>query len=213
MRHRILGMLLLGLSFTMALTQAAFQDPDDDAEERMLLGERTFQNSCVICHSAELVRQNALTPPQWTATIDKMINWGAPVAPEEKSDLHAYLVARHGADVRRDPPTMIDADARLKSLPPILLLAHPADTARGEALFASHCLACHGTHGQGGEPGSNLVEQPVLLDPAPFRAVVRTGRGKMPSFAEVLDEPKIDDILAWLRDQRYRPAAFRATMP
>jgi ubiquinol-cytochrome c reductase cytochrome c subunit len=188
-----------------AVAAGSSQVDDAEREVRLLLGQRSFENNCLMCHSAELSRQNALSPEQWAAEVDKMINWGAPVPDDERPLLQEFLVSRYGATVARAASARVDAARSLKELPPLVPLSDTADQARGAGYYSQHCLNCHGTQGQGGEPGSNLIEQPVLLEPERFRAVVHGGRGKMPSYAEVLNEAAMDDILAWLRTERYRP--------
>ena len=68
-----------------------------------------------------------------------------------------------------------------------------------------NCANCHGADGQGSELGPNLVEKPALLHTAAFAEVVRTGRGRMPGFASLLDPQAGSDVLAWLRTRRYVP--------
>lgn len=50
---------------------------------------------CGICHSTDLVTQQRLDRARWTATVDKMIRWGAPLSPEERNALVIYLAAQY----------------------------------------------------------------------------------------------------------------------
>ena len=52
-------------------------------------------NRCGICHSTDLVTQQRLDRSRWTATVDKMIHWGAPLSPEERNALVNYLAAQY----------------------------------------------------------------------------------------------------------------------
>lgn len=77
--------------------------------------------------------------------------------------------------------------------------ADAAPLARGRALYAKHCLACHGPSGQGdGSAGRDLDPQPSDLsqpevtektDAQLFRQITR-GRRPMPSFQKLPDDDR-----------------------
>jgi ubiquinol-cytochrome c reductase cytochrome c subunit len=52
---------------------------------------------CVMCHSVEIAVQQRLGPQGWSDTLDRMIKYGAPIPPEDKQRLMAYLL-RHFRD-------------------------------------------------------------------------------------------------------------------
>ena len=52
---------------------------------------------CVICHSVEIAVQQRFGPQGWSDTLDRMIKYGAPIPPEDKQVLMAYLL-RHYRD-------------------------------------------------------------------------------------------------------------------
>ena len=52
---------------------------------------------CVICHSVEIAVQQRFGPQGWSETLDRMIKYGAPIPPEDKAVLMAYLL-RHYRD-------------------------------------------------------------------------------------------------------------------
>jgi ubiquinol-cytochrome c reductase cytochrome c subunit len=53
---------------------------------------------CVICHSVEVAVQQRFGPQGWSDTLDRMIRYGAPIPPEDKQTLMAYLLQHY-----RDP--------------------------------------------------------------------------------------------------------------
>ena len=57
-------------------------------------GKAEVEAACYACHSADLLVQQRLTDKQWTASVEKMIRWGAIVPPEKKDVIVGYL-ARH----------------------------------------------------------------------------------------------------------------------
>ncbi|HEV3122322.1 MAG TPA: cytochrome c, partial [Isosphaeraceae bacterium] len=75
--------------------QAGAKGRTDDAgqDEQLELGRRSFQDNCLMCHADDMTVKLRLTASQWSAEVDKMIGWGAPVPPEQKDDLIAYLTA------------------------------------------------------------------------------------------------------------------------
>ena len=40
-------------------------------------GRQLVEASCLPCHSPDMLVQQRLTEKQWTATVDKMVRWGA----------------------------------------------------------------------------------------------------------------------------------------
>lgn len=85
----ILVNVLLGL-FGVIVLRAAAQDGSQDQEAMQLVANR-----CGICHSTDLVTQQRLDRSRWTATVDKMIHWGAPLSPEERTALVNYLATQY----------------------------------------------------------------------------------------------------------------------
>ena len=68
-------------------------------------GKEATEQSCLPCHSADILVQQRLTEKQWTATVDKMIRWGAVVDEKQKGEMIAYL-AKHFGPENRYTPTM-----------------------------------------------------------------------------------------------------------
>jgi hypothetical protein len=62
--------------------------------------QQKAQKACLGCHDAKIILQQQLDKKVWTKEMDKMIRWGAPVAPEDRSPLIDYF-AEHFAP--RDP--------------------------------------------------------------------------------------------------------------
>jgi len=60
--------------------------------------ERTFVNSCTICHSTRLVMTQPPFPQkQWAAVVHKMVkNYGAPITPEAEAQIVDYLASVRG---------------------------------------------------------------------------------------------------------------------
>jgi mono/diheme cytochrome c family protein len=85
----------------------------------------------------------------------------------------------------------------------LLFVNEPDDSAAattGKDVFTANCARCHGPEGEGGVgprlAGTVVVEYPDVEDQA---AVVRDGRGGMPSFRDRLTPEQIDDVVAYTR--------------
>lgn len=84
--------LVVGAAAALAPPRAAAQDariPQTPGWELVM--------RCVICHSVEIAVQQRLGPQGWSETLDRMIRYGAPIPPEDKTRLMEYLL-RHYRD-------------------------------------------------------------------------------------------------------------------
>jgi len=68
-------------------------------------GKAEVEAACYACHSADLLAQQRLTPKQWTATMDKMIRWGAEAKESDKQMMIDYLSRHFGPENRFTPAT------------------------------------------------------------------------------------------------------------
>ena len=206
---RLLGLALVASLVAVASAWSssgpgpvARQDDDERAFVRQQ-ARQSFVENCLMCHGEDMTSRQRLTTKQWTAEVEKMVNWGSPLPPDRKQPLIDHLSETYPSTQPSPPIERIkagqalagDAQASVTPLP-------KADLGRGETLFGTHCAVCHGPGAKGGELGINLVEKPVLLREAEFRTLLKEGRRRMPGFASVVDEASQTDLLAWLRRQR-----------
>ena len=63
-------------------------------------GKAAVESRCYACHSSDMLLQQRLTEKQWTATVEKMMRWGAPVTDDEKPVIIEYLKKHFGPDNR-----------------------------------------------------------------------------------------------------------------
>jgi len=59
--------------------------------------------ACYACHSADILVQQRLNQKQWTATVEKMMRWGAVVPPEKKMPIVEYLARHFGPGAKFEP--------------------------------------------------------------------------------------------------------------
>jgi mono/diheme cytochrome c family protein len=93
----------------------------------------------------------------------------------------------------------------LFSLP--MLALSKEQRARGAALFASSgCQHCHTIGGVGGHRGPDLSNVGRTAKKAVMRDQILNGSQIMPAFDDVLQPQEIDDLIAYLRSCRVKPA-------
>ena len=59
-------------------------------------GKAQVEAACYPCHSADMLVQQRLTEKQWTATVEKMIRWGAKADEKQKAAIIGYLAKNFG---------------------------------------------------------------------------------------------------------------------
>ncbi len=99
-----------------ALATALAQSPKPEDKRRSLgtqlsslpvgPGKAIAGKACLRCHSADILRQQRLSDKQWTASVTKMIGWGAEIPENEKAELVAYLARNFGPDNDRFRPVV-----------------------------------------------------------------------------------------------------------
>ena len=85
--------------------------------------------------------------------------------------------------------------------------ATAASAARGEALFQTHCAACHGTGGEGDGPAAagleprpaNLREMSAHHSDGDLAWKIAHGRGPMPGWKKTLKPAQIWDLVNYIR--------------
>ncbi|WP_026464147.1 PQQ-binding-like beta-propeller repeat protein [Adhaeribacter aquaticus] len=78
-----------------------------------------------------------------------------------------------------------------------------ATATRGKTLFNSNCAVCHGVDGKGSGGGDGAQAYPVLTDVGKrlnkdqITSIIKTGRGRMPSFSHIPDADR-ESIISFL---------------
>jgi mono/diheme cytochrome c family protein len=196
---------LLGLAGHPAAQPPTASDDDDDAAYLAKVAERQLQENCLICHEADTITRQRLTPIQWKAEVEKMILWGAPLPSEVRQPLTDYL-ARLYSDRQPlpEPPRMAIWETKSLELPAPGSPAIPdGNPTSGQRLYAANCANCHGSKALGAELGPCLVGKAILARPESYHRIVRNGLRRMPGFQSALTGAQQEDLLSWLREQRY----------
>jgi mono/diheme cytochrome c family protein len=79
--------------------------------------------------------------------------------------------------------------------------AWAGDPFAGSAIYADHCVSCHGGDGSGEVAGTPSFRGGALMSKGEFelRDRVRTGKDLMPGFGGILTEEQIDDVVTYIR--------------
>lgn len=56
------------------------------------------RTACMECHDAGIIVQQRLSRADWTNEVDKMIRWGATVAPQDRQAFIEYFASNFGPD-------------------------------------------------------------------------------------------------------------------
>jgi len=86
----------LALAIALAVSAAVIPAPAQEVAIPQTPGWELIMR-CMICHSVEIAVQQRFGPQGWSDTLDRMIGYGAPIPPEDKRVLMAYLL-RHYRD-------------------------------------------------------------------------------------------------------------------
>ncbi|HET9963431.1 MAG TPA: c-type cytochrome [Nitrospiraceae bacterium] len=177
---------------------------EDDASITPALANRAealILARCSVCHTADLIYQQRLPAERWTATVEKMVHWGAELSNDESAVLLRYLSTRYHPGAPDHIPSLESESEKGEPL--------KADVAegplvgvssRGAGLFSNNCQACHGAGAAGGV-GPKLAGNPILKNEGAFWETVLHGRGAMPAWGGALSEQDIADLHAWLLKQ------------
>ena len=71
--------------------------------------------ACMECHDATILVQQRLTKTVWTKEVEKMMRWGALVAPEDKDALIDYFSGSYPVDAAKYKPEITSAQVRRKT--------------------------------------------------------------------------------------------------
>lgn len=103
-----LGIVLGGTALTAAWTQSPKARGGTPFDTKLPIfgtrlevlpegpGKEIADRACLSCHSTDILRQQRLSEAQWTASLNKMVGWGAEVPEEEKVKLVKYLALHFG---------------------------------------------------------------------------------------------------------------------
>lgn len=184
----------------MAAVTVAQEDDTEISPGSIRRAEMLILARCAVCHTPDLIAQQRLSAERWTATVEKMVQWGAQLTPDETDQLISYLSRRYAPGASAHLPPIGEAFTQVRPFTEDSAAAGPVIgvATRGAGIYASNCLACHG-EGARGLVGPKLVKSPVLKNEGAFWETVLHGRGAMPGWGQALSDQEIADVYAWLR--------------
>ena len=89
----LLGSLIIGLTIGWVAVErpSAQSNPLPSGKNVEIVMGR-----CVICHSLEIVAMQRQDRAGWEAIVDRMVSYGAPIPPDDKSVILDYLATYLG---------------------------------------------------------------------------------------------------------------------
>jgi cytochrome c oxidase cbb3-type subunit 3 len=181
----------------------------------------TFVRVCVKCHTAERVTAEGRSRSQWENTIISMqTSRGAVVTPEEFDIVLEYLTKFHGRDSIASSATSPNVPATAgrgraagpgggRGPRPNVGAADrhrvdPAGAVRGQKVYATQCVTCHGANARGTERGANLIRSPRVLRDRYGSAIgpfLKSGHPMQTGTAASLTGEQITDLSHFIWDR------------
>jgi mono/diheme cytochrome c family protein len=195
--------------------------PPQVAPDDMKLRD-TFVRVCVKCHTEDRVVAEGRSRIQWENTIIAMqTSRGAIVTPEEFDVVLEYLTKYHGRYTGASAPGAAQANAqpagrgraggRGANLGPRANVGaadrhrvDPAGAVRGQKLYATECVTCHGASARGTERGPNLIRSTRMLRDRYGSAIgpyLKAGHPMQTGSAASLADEQITDISHFIWDR------------
>jgi len=166
-------------------------------------GQEIASTYCVICHSADYIyTQPPHSQTTWTEIIKKMkLAFGCPIPDESITLLAEYLTQQN--EISPLASSLLDIQ---KASSPSLNEQGSLD--KGQSVYTTHCLNCHGRMGKGDGPIGKMLIPPAanlaVLGKKSDQELLKTiqdGRPgtAMPSWKGNLSAQDIVDILSYIR--------------
>ncbi|WP_296234569.1 cytochrome-c oxidase, cbb3-type subunit III [Pseudomonas sp. UBA4617] len=182
--------------------------------QALKMGSRLFASNCSVCHGSDA--KGAYGFPNLT---DQSWRWGGDAETIKASIMNgrhgvmpawAEVIGEQGV---ADVAAFVLSDLGQRSLPE----GAKADAAKGKAIFAANCVACHGPEGK----GTPAMGAPDLTHPQAFiygssfaqlQQTIRYGRqGQMPAQAEIQGNDKVHLLAAYVYSLSQDAAAETVT--
>lgn len=61
-------------------------------------GQELISGTCVTCHDSAIIQQQRKDRDAWTRSVQKMVEWGAPLSAEQEEIAIDYLAEHFGAE-------------------------------------------------------------------------------------------------------------------
>lgn len=215
--HGAVVCLALPLTVLNAATEQAPSAAVPQVAPEDLKLRETFVRVCVKCHTEDRVIAEGRSRVQWENTIIAMqTSRGAIVTPEEFDTVLEYLTKYHGrnSSAATAAPAGVQPGGRGAGRgtpgPRVNIGAadrhrvHPAGAVRGQKLYATECVTCHGASARGTERGSNLIRSPRVLRDRYGSAIgpyLKAGHPMQTGTAASLGDEQITDLSHFIWDR------------
>ncbi|MEX2490183.1 MAG: c-type cytochrome [Nitrospirales bacterium] len=191
------------LAGEVAVPTRSITFPTDPFSFQTGTGQEIANTYCVICHSADYIyTQPTHSTTTWTEIIKKMkLAFGCPIPDDTIALLAEYLT--HQNEI--SPPA--SSTPHLHKAPSPSLNNHDS-LDKGQSVYTTHCLNCHGRMGKGDGPIGTMLIPPAanltVIEEKSDRELLTTiqdGRPgtAMPSWKGSLSEQEILDVFSYVK--------------
>ena len=175
-------------------------------------GGELFARYCALCHGQSgegyvADNANALNNPELLATATDSFLRVAVARGRVGTPMSAWSNTYGGPLSSSDIESLVKLMRSWQSTPSVRLpnLRIRGDIAKGSALYAKHCAACHGPQGAG--QTAPTLNNPIFhgtVNDAFIRYAIEHGRSgtPMPRFSETLGAQDLDNVTAFVRSLR-----------
>jgi len=85
----------------------------------------------------------------------------------------------------------------------VLAISATGAQAQGADTYKAKCQMCHGADGSASTPAGKAMKVPALatfvkMSESDLIAIVKSGKGKMPSYSGKLTDPQIKDVTTYM---------------
>jgi cytochrome c oxidase cbb3-type subunit III len=193
-----------------ATAPATAAEPEDSVAQRIDKGAAHYKRYCELCHGRDGAGYAADHAPQlrnltFLATVTERFLWHAVEVGRSGTPMAAFGATFGGPLGRQE---LWELSEYLHALSPVAgaidvdsVLVN-GDPALGARVYARHCGACHGAHGEGGT-GPKISEPSFLATASDgfIRYAIEHGRPSTPmrAFGEVLTPDEIAGVTRYIR--------------
>lgn len=163
------------------------------------VGATVFVHQCAPCHgpggeggSGPPLAGTGAEPEEMAAILESgfggMPAFAATLEPGDVEGVVAFVAALDVA------PTTTTTTTAPPATTTTTTTTATEDPAQGVAVYLAHCAACHGEDAEGAL-GPSLV---TGYSPGVLEAVIHDGKGSMPGFRQLLSDPEIEALVAFI---------------
>lgn len=166
MKKRFQRLALLAATLLLGIASIVFQPHVTATTTRQIDAKAVTQKVCgTACHALDRATVSPRSRAQWEDVMSKMLSMGAKATDEEYAIVLNYLATNHGRDASAGTANRPASGKNVGVLGAGANDKHLVDNVaadRGRSVWATQCIACHGTTARGTDKGANLIRSDMM---------------------------------------------------